>query len=183
MGAPDLLIDLDFTSLAALPAVRPENVIGPDTEIGASRAANGGNFISYARAAAPRPAVSPDAPVMVVEDDEDTRRLLERVLKLQGLPVRTAADSRELLLALRKPPLPRLMLLDVELPRVNGFKILALLRQQPQTADLPVVMVTAHAETKHILQAMSLGADGYLSKPVKVATLRAMVARILARSR
>jgi CheY-like chemotaxis protein len=75
------------------------------------------------------------------------------------------------------------MLLDVELPRVSGFKILALLRQQPQTADLPVVMVTAHAETKHILQAMSLGADGYLSKPVKVATLRAMVGRILARSR
>ena len=180
MGAPDLKIDLDFTTLAAVPAVRPENVIRPETEIGSAPLANG-RFIAYVRAAAPRNAPH-DAPVIVVEDDEDTRRLLERVLKIASLPVRTAADSREFMHWFRTPPLPRLVMLDIELPRVNGFKILQLIRQQPQTADIPVVMVSAHAEPKHIQQAMTLGADGYLSKPVKVATLREMLAKVLHRT-
>jgi CheY-like chemotaxis protein len=180
MGAPDLKIDLDFTSLAAVPAVRPENVIRPETEIGSARVANG-SFIAYARAATPRDA-HPEAPVIVVEDDEDTRRLLERVLRIASLPVRTAADSREFLQLLQKVRPPRLVLLDIELPRVNGFKILQLLRQQPQTAAVPVVMVSGHAEPKHIQQAMSLGAEGYLSKPVKVSTLREMLAKVLHRA-
>ena len=70
-------------------------------------------------------------------------------------------------------------MLDLELPGVNGFRILQLIRQQAQTAEIPVVMLSGHAETKHILQAMSLGADGYLSKPVRVATLRAMLAKLV----
>ena len=181
MGAPDLLIDLDFTQVAALPAVRRESVLLPDTEIGAG--VPGGNYVFLTRNATPRAPASPDSPVLVVEDDADTRRLLERVVKLENLPVRAASDSREFALAIRQPPLPRLVLLDLELPRVNGFKILQLLRQQPQTSAVPVVMVTAHTETKHILQAMALGADGYLSKPVTVATLRAALARLLPRAR
>jgi CheY-like chemotaxis protein len=175
MGAPEL-IDLDFTMVAKLPAVRRETALGPDTEIGA--AAGSGNYIFYARAAKARARPAADAPVLVVEDDEIVRGLLERVFKLEGLPVRAAGDSREFSQHLRKPPLPRLVVLDLELPRVSGFRILELVRQQPQTAQIPVVMLSGHAESKHILQAMSLGADGYLSKPVKVATLRAMLARV-----
>jgi CheY-like chemotaxis protein len=176
MGAPEL-IDLDFTVVAKLPAVRRESALGPDTEIGVT--AGGGNFIFYTRAAARRASASREAPVIVVEDDQVVRGLLERVFKLEGLPVRAAADSREFAQHLRKPPLPRLIVLDLELPGVNGFRILQLIRQQAQTAEIPVVMLSGHAETKHILQAMSLGADGYLSKPVRVATLRAMLAKLV----
>lgn len=150
----------------------------PETEIGA--ATKGGNFVLYTRAAARRNA-APDAPVLVVEDDEATRRLLERVLTLEGFPVRTAAHSGEFAEALRTPPMPRLVLLDFELPGVNGLRLLALLRQQPLTRAIPVMMVTGHTESQHIQQAMALGADGYLSKPLSVATLRAAVARILSR--
>ena len=177
MGAPDPMNDLDFTSLAVLPAVKRESIILPETEIGAGVA--GGNFVFYTRGAARPAPASPDSPVLVVEDDADTRRLLERVVKLERLPVRTASDSREFAQLIRTPPLPRLVLLDLELPRVNGFKILSLIRQQPQTSAIPVVMVTGHTDNKHILQAMALGADGYLSKPVTVATLRAALVRLL----
>jgi len=159
----------------------PQAPLRPDTEIGGYKPGKGGNFIAYARRDAKRSPASPDAPVLVVEDEDDTRRLLERVLVLEGYPVRTAADSAQFLQAIRKPPLPRLILLDIELPRISGFKILALLRQHPQTSVIPVVMVTARSETKDVLQAMSLGADGYLSKPVTLQMLRATLERILPR--
>ena len=69
--------------------------------------------------------------------------------------------------------------LDVELPQVSGFKILSVLRHHPQTSAIPLVMLTARTEQKDLLQALSLGADAYLSKPVTVAALRSMVDRML----
>src|SRR5262245_19568233 len=118
----------------------------PHAEVGVASA--GGNFVLYTRSAVRRGGAAPDAPVLVVEDDEGTRRLFERVLTLQGFEVRTAADSGEFAAALRVPPLPRLILLDLELPRVDGFRLLALLRQQALTRSIPVVMVTGHTESK-----------------------------------
>jgi len=94
--------------------------------------------------------------------------------------VRSAADAGEMQQVLRKPPLPRLILLDVELPRVSGFRILELLRKHPQTSAIAVIMVTSCAASDDILQGLSLGADGYLFKPVTVRTLRAVVDKVLA---
>lgn len=181
MSAEDLT-DLDFTQMlrarpaAAAPAApaRP-----PDGRIGRLGPGHAGNHISYARAAVAPPVAVAEAPVVVVEDDEITRQLLAKALTTHGYPVQTAGDARELQQLIRKPPLPRLILLDVELPQVNGFKILALLRQHPQTSAIPLVMLTARTENKDLLHALSLGADGYLSKPVTVAALRAMVDRLL----
>jgi CheY-like chemotaxis protein len=150
-----------------------------DARIGES-AAGKGNLVTYVRMGAERAAVPDDAPVLVVDDDEDTRRLMERAMVLHGLPVRTAADSKELAQAMRKPPQPRLILLDVDLPGTNGFRILQLLRQNPQTAAIPIVMVTSHSEASDVIQGLSLGVDAYLSKPFTVNTLRVVVAKVLA---
>ena len=178
MSAEDLT-DLDFTQmLRARPAV-PAAVRVPDGRIGRLGPGHAGNFISYARAAVTPPSVPVDAPIVVVEDDEITRQLLVKALATHGYPVQGAADSRQLQALIRKPPMPRLILLDVELPQVNGFKILSVLRQHPQTSAIPLVMLTARTENKDLLHALSLGADGYLSKPVTVAALRAMVDRLL----
>lgn len=183
MSARDAAIDLDFTKGAPAPAeAAAQPALRPDTEIGCRKPGTRGNFIAYARYDATRSPAAAQAPVLVVEDDEDTRRLLERILAREGYLVRTAADSAEFLQAIRKPPLPRLILLDVELPRISGFKILALLRQHPQTSVIPVVMVTARSENKDVLHAMSLGADGYLSKPVTLEMLRATIEKVLPRT-
>jgi CheY-like chemotaxis protein len=197
------LTDLDFTSVAlrarppAPPPVRhvaappvvpqveaprtaPQVAPRPEFEIGALRPGHAGNLICYARSGVASMAAS-GAPIVVVDDDESMRRLLEKVLGALGYPVRSAADGQEFMQLMRKPPMPRLILLDVELPKVNGFKILTALRQHPQTANLPLVMLTARSESKDLLHALSLGADGYLSKPVSVATLRATIERLAGR--
>jgi CheY-like chemotaxis protein len=176
------LPDLDFTRRAPDPGPRRDIALQPDAEIGSLRDGQAGNFICYTRAGAAAVQVGADAPIIVVEDDEVTRRVLERALTLSGYPVRVAADSREFLQLMKKPPLPRLILLDVELPQVNGFKILSLLRGHPQTSAIPMVMLTGRSENQDLLHALSLGADGYLSKPVTLATLRATIDRLLRRA-
>lgn len=175
-----MLTDLDFTKppLEAGAAV-PESLLRPQSEIGSLRPEMGGNFIYYVRARAAQAATAPNAPILVVEDDPDTQRLLEKVLTMQGFAVRTAADSRQFQDAMRHKPLPCLVLLDVELPRISGFKLLTALRQHPQTSAIPVVMVTARTANKDLLYGLSLGADGYLSKPFTVDTLHSMIAKIL----
>jgi CheY-like chemotaxis protein len=150
----------------------------PEFEFGTLGPGHAGNLICYARSGVASSA-APDAPIVVVDDDESMRRLLEKVLGALGYPVRTAADSHEFMQLMRQPPLPRLILLDVELPKVNGFKILTALRQHPQTRGIPLAMLTARSESKDLLHALSLGADGYLSKPVSVAALRTTVERLL----
>jgi CheY-like chemotaxis protein len=177
------LFDLDFTRRAPDPvAPTRETALQVDAEIGSLRPGQAGNFVCYARAGGSRAQAAPDAPIIVVEDDEVTRKVLERALTLSGYPVRVAADSREFLQLMKKPPLPRLILLDVELPHVSGFKILSLLRQHPQTSAIPLVMLTGRSENKDLLHALSLGADGYLSKPVTLATLRSTLDRLLRRA-
>ena len=196
MSAEDLT-DLDFTRVmkarpvvpppapepapAPQPAPRPEVPPRAEAEIGKLGAGHAGNLIRYARAGVTgRP--DAEAPVMIVEDDETTRRLMEKALTSHGYIVRGAADGPQFLQLIRRPPLPRLILLDVELPQVSGFKILTVLRQHPQTSAIPLVMLTARSENKDLLHALSLGADAYLSKPITVAALRSMVDRLLRRT-
>ena len=157
------LNDLDFTK-PPVPerTAAPEAALRADAELGALRAGHAGNTVFFLAARPRRIVATPEAPVIVVEDDDITRRVLERALAQQGYPVRTSAHGREFLQALRKPPLPRLVLLDVELPEISGFKLLSMLRQHPQTAGIPVLLLTARSESKDLLHGLSLGADGYL---------------------
>jgi CheY-like chemotaxis protein len=177
----DNLIDLDFTK-PPVPAktASPEAPLRADAEVGALGPGHAGNTVFFLAARPRRVVAVADAPIALVEDDEVTRRVLERALALQGHPVRASAHGRDFLQSLRKAPLPRLVLLDVELPEVTGFKLLTLLRQHPQTAGIPVVLLTARSESKDLMHGLSLGADGYLSKPVKIETLRALLGRLLA---
>jgi CheY-like chemotaxis protein len=165
MAASQTQDDLDFTKPAVVP--------------GSGRRPGAGNSIRFvSRRVRHRPRAL-DAPVLVVEDDEDMRRLMHKILDNQGLAVRAAGESGAFQAALRHAPLPCLILLDVELPGINGFKLLTALRRHPRTRDIPVVLVTARTESKDLLRGLSLGADGYLSKPFTVEALRSMVGEVL----
>jgi DNA-binding response OmpR family regulator len=67
----------------------------------------------------------------------------------------------------------------VGLPRISGFDILSHLRQQPKTSDIPVILVTARTGDKDVIRGLSLGAEGYLSKPVSVKALQTVIRTVL----
>ena len=178
-------LDLDFTKVFKVPAALQAQPVPPAAVPCAPPAAAPlpavtapGNLVCYARARGIRE-LNPDAPVLIVEDHEPSRRMMMALLERKGFPVRGASDSRECAHQLRKPPLPRLILLDVGLPRVSGFQILSHLRQHPQSATIPVVMVTASVSDKDLMRGLSLGVEGYLSKPISVKALQSIIDTVL----
>lgn len=179
MSARDVS-DLDFTQILKPVAARPRAEPAPRPSGTEPARRQSGNFIAFAKGGAARraPAVA-NAPILVVEDDASMRALLEKLLTLQGFPVRLAADGDQFKQAMR-PPLPRLVLLDIELPRVSGLRILSVLRQHPQTAHVPVIMVTSRSDSKDLAQALALGADGYVTKPLTPSLLRSVIDKVLA---
>ena len=101
--------------------------------------------------------------VLVVEDDRDTREMLERFLELEGFGVRTAANGEAALAALSGGRRPRVILLDLMMPVMNGWEFREVQRRHPDLASIPVVVVTAAGPRAEI---PSIPADGWLSKPV-----------------
>lgn len=110
--------------------------------------------------------------VLVVEDDPILRMSLRRALRSAGFAVQTAATGPEGLEAALGQR-PDLVLLDIMLPGLNGFEILARIRAQD--AELPVVLVTAKGEEEDKVRGLGLGADDYVVKPFGVAELLARV--------
>lgn len=185
MATQDVDLDLDFTkvfrvpaSLRPAPAPAPSPPPPPAPAAAPPPAAAPANLVCYARPAKSRD-VPAEAPILIVEDHEPSRRMMTALVQRLGFPVRAAGDSRECARELRTPPLPRLILLDVGLPRISGFQILTHLRQHPQTAVIPVVMVTAASGDKDLMQGLSLGAEGYLAKPVNVKALQSILEVVL----
>lgn len=112
--------------------------------------------------------------VLVVEDNPDDVELTLRALRRMYLtnPVRVARDGVEALEVLlgdatTRPPLPRVVLLDLKLPRVGGLEVLARLRQAERTRTLPVVVLTSSREEPDVKKAYALGVNSYVVKPVE----------------
>ncbi len=103
--------------------------------------------------------------VVIVEDEQHLSKLLRAFFSMEGFETRTAANRAEILDALRKPPAPDLVLLDVVLPDADGFEILAKLRQHPAFKDVAIIMLTAKTTREAVLKGLSGGADGYITKP------------------
>ena len=112
--------------------------------------------------------------VLVVEDNPDDVELTLRALKRMHLtnPVHVARDGVEALEILlgdgtSRPPLPRVVLLDLKLPRVGGLEVLARLREEERTRTLPVVVLTSSREEPDVKKAYALGVNSYVVKPVE----------------
>jgi chemotaxis protein histidine kinase CheA/ActR/RegA family two-component response regulator len=110
------------------------------------------------------PARTEEQYVLVVDDSPSVRRVVSNMLKTAGWEVQTARDGMEALdvAAKRKPAA---VLLDIEMPRMDGYELIATLRSQEQYKHLPLVVLTSRAANKHHARAMQLGADAYLVKP------------------
>src|SRR5215467_1389690 len=116
--------------------------------------------------------------ILVVEDNERNLKLLRDVLEYAGYDVhaaRTAEDG----IALAASELPDLVLMDLQLPGIDGMEALRRLRESPRTADIPVVAVTAQAMKQDRERALDAGFDGYLEKPISVRAFPDQVRRFL----
>ena len=126
-----------------------------------------GYYVSIARKSARRiePASATGYSVLVVEDDPELQRSLKFLLTMEKYKPRMASNRDEILEALRLPPLPDVVLLDIGLPDTNGFEVLARMRQYPQLKSIPVIMLTGHAQREDVMRGLAGGADGYITKP------------------
>jgi DNA-binding response OmpR family regulator len=104
--------------------------------------------------------------ILLVEDDPDSLAIARRWLEREGYAVSDAADGAAALAALKADPLPELVLLDVMLPKVDGFEALRRIRADARTRALPVIMVTGFTRDKDVARGRSLGANDYIVKPL-----------------
>ena len=108
--------------------------------------------------------------VLVVDDDPAMRDVLERILETENLTVHTAVDGNDALqktLSLK----PDLILLDINMPRLDGLTLCQTIRTGKDTQNIPIIIVTGHSSRGRLEQCMEAGADDYLAKPFKVEDL------------
>jgi len=116
--------------------------------------------------------------ILVVEDNERNLKLLRDVLEYAGYAVRVARTAEDGITSAVSEP-PDLVLMDLQLPGIDGMEALRRLRENPRTADIPVVAVTAQAMKHDRERALDAGFDGYVEKPISVRAFPDQVRRFL----
>jgi chemosensory pili system protein ChpA (sensor histidine kinase/response regulator) len=120
---------------------------------------------------------------LVVDDSITVRRVTQRLLERNGMRVMTAKDGVEAL-ALLQEHVPDVVLLDIEMPRMDGYEVAAHVRSDARIADVPIIMITSRVGDKHRARAIEIGVDDYLGKPYQESQLLdAIEPLVLARRR
>jgi chemosensory pili system protein ChpA (sensor histidine kinase/response regulator) len=125
------------------------------------------------------PAPSDTRPLALVVDDSITvRRVTERFLQRNGLRVETAKDGLDAISVMQDHK-PDVILLDIEMPRMDGYEFASHVRNDPRVADVPIIMITSRVGDKHRARAIELGVNDYLGKPYQDAQLLDAIRRQL----
>jgi chemosensory pili system protein ChpA (sensor histidine kinase/response regulator) len=118
--------------------------------------------------------------VLVVDDSITIRKVTNRILERNGMTVATAKDGVDAL-SWMAHTVPDLILLDIEMPRMDGFKVAQHVRNEPGLADLPIIMITSRTGEKHRSRAQEIGVDRFLGKPFQEAELVATIEELTGR--
>ncbi len=166
---PNRLISADTAERHALPASSPAaRVFAPGAE-------------AVAAGSIPAEAVDPienDRVVVVADDSISVRKFVGRMLEKAGYRVKLASDGMEASEIVAQSGC-HLVITDLEMPRMNGYELMAHLRQNPSTRGIPVLVVTSRAGAKHRDRALKEGASGFLTKPVQEDQLIASVESLI----
>lgn len=114
--------------------------------------------------------------ILLVEDNEDNLRIYSTILTYSGYRVLEATDGEAGLMAARESQ-PDLILMDVSIPKIDGWEVTRMLKEDPSTANIPVIALTAHALATDRERAQRIGFDGYISKPAEPRFVLAEVER------
>jgi CheY-like chemotaxis protein len=122
--------------------------------------------------------------VLYVDDEPDIREVASLALELDtGVQVTTAASGPLALKILAEDPKPDVVMLDVMMPQMDGPAVLAEIKANPATAHIPVVFITARAQSHELARFVSLGAVGVITKPFDPMTLSIELRAVLARAK
>lgn len=124
----------------------------------------------------------PGARLLIVDDNKVNRLLLSRSVEMQGHRAALAENGRVALEMLRREPFD-LLLLDIEMPEMDGFAVLEQLKADPQLRDLPVIVTSSVEGLDNIVRCIGLGAEDYLPKPVNAVLLKARIGASLEKKR
>ena len=120
--------------------------------------------------------------VLLVEDEDALRRVLKDLLEREGFTVFEAADGVKALDEIDRAA-PDIVVLDLNLPRLDGYGVLSHLRARPATADLPVIVLTAKGDEDSEVRVFEYGASDYLTKPFRPRALSARLHALLNRAK
>jgi CheY-like chemotaxis protein len=121
---------------------------------------------------------APPRTVLVAEDNADIRFMLKALLELRGYRVLLADDGQAAVEAARAER-PDLILVDLQLPRLNGFAVARFVRQTDELRTVPVVVVTGHDPLQHRQLALAAGCNAYLQKPIDIEQLDQLLVNLL----
>ena len=124
----------------------------------------------------------PGEQILIVDDNPQNLKLARVVLEREGYFVRTAHDAEEAM-RLLQTSIPHLILMDVQLPGLDGLSLTRRLREDPAYRGIAILALTAYAMKGDEEKALAAGCDGYLAKPVDIDTLSALVAAHIQRTR
>jgi DNA-binding response OmpR family regulator len=110
--------------------------------------------------------------IWMVDDDDEMRRALRKMFQLLGYEVRDFSDGRVATRAMLSGEMPEILFLDIQMPHVNGIQILEFVRSKEEWKHLPILMMTSESDEERVEQAIRLGADGYVFKPVSFDSLQ-----------
>lgn len=122
------------------------------------------------------------AKILLVDDAAELREMVAEHLAKDGYIVRTATDAAQAKTAIEAEK-PELILLDVIMPEVSGIELAGQLKNNPETADIPIILLTAKNKETDVIVGLSIGADDYMTKPFSLAVLTARIEAVLRRAR
>jgi len=120
--------------------------------------------------------------ILIIEDERDMAELVALRLRREGYDVDVALDGADGLARIQSEP-PDLAIIDIMLPQLSGREIVREMRNDPRTASVPVIFLTARAEESDVAAGLRLGADDYVTKPFSMSVLVARAAAVIRRSR
>ena len=116
--------------------------------------------------------------ILVVDDEPATRMMLRMMLQIDGFTIREAEDGIDALEQIKEGP-PDLLILDVMMPRMDGITLCKILRNQPETASLPIIMLSGKVQAEAEREGLNAGANLYLHKPTPRKILSKQVSSLL----
>jgi chemosensory pili system protein ChpA (sensor histidine kinase/response regulator) len=149
-------------------------ILDPGTLVRAHRS------VEVVHRAVPQPTARAQLAALVVDDSITMRRVTQRLLERRGVRVLTARDGLDAITVMQDNEID-IILLDIEMPRMDGYQFATHVRNDTRAKDVPIIMITSRSGEKHRAKAIEIGVNDYLSKPYQESQLVAAIEALLGR--